>query len=94
MPPDVHSSVLIMWFQQRAHVNPGNPSKSPAKGNVCKKAKCFLRLGRQAAAGRSGGTMRLTMKAFVVLTTCLSVHTYALPDIQVPHIAFPQVQKS
>ena len=38
--------------------------------------------------------MRLTMKAFVVLMTCLAVHTHALPDIQVPHIELPQVHKS
>lgn len=38
--------------------------------------------------------MQPNMKALAALITCLSVHTYALPDIQVPHIELPQVQKS
>ena len=37
--------------------------------------------------------MRLLMKAFVALMTCLSVHAYGLQDIQLPHIELPQVHE-
>ena len=39
-------------------------------------------------------TMRLTMKAFVMLMAGISVHAYGLQNIQVPHIELPQVQRS
>lgn len=37
--------------------------------------------------------MRRTVKALVAVVTCLSVHTHALQDLQLPHIELPQVQK-